>query len=172
MLVGDVLKPSEEDEEEEGEADDGESEDKTDKDDAEVKVPAMFEFEPVCRTVETVLSLRSQMPKVSKELYEVSGQARSLTPPFPNLPRFPEHSSRSPAPFVVAPHGKLRRAETALDVRRQVRVRFVVREGVRRRRGGHPRGGQHWRRAGRRAGLREARDEAASFHGGKSEFDF
>ena len=82
MLVDDVLKPSEEDEEEEEE--DDESEDKTDKDDAEVKVPAMFEFEPVCRTVETVLSLRSLMPKVSKELYEVSGHGQASC-------RWPDH---------------------------------------------------------------------------------
>ena len=67
MLVDDVLKPSEEDEEEE-------EEEKGDKDESEEgpKVPAMFEFEPVCRTIETVLSLRSQMPEISKSLYEVS----------------------------------------------------------------------------------------------------
>ena len=69
MLVDDVLKPSEEDEEEEEE-----KEEKGDKEESEdgPKVPAMFEFEPVCRTIETVLSLRSQMPEISKSLYEVS----------------------------------------------------------------------------------------------------
>ena len=50
-----------------------EKEEKTDKDDDEgPKVPAMFEFEPVCRTVEAVISLRSEMPGISKKLYEVS----------------------------------------------------------------------------------------------------
>ena len=69
ILVEDVLKPSEEDEEEV----DQEKEEKADQDATEEpKVPAMFEFEPVCRTVETVLSLRSQMPEISKKLYEVS----------------------------------------------------------------------------------------------------
>ena len=71
MLVDDVLKPSEEDEEEVA---DEEKEEKGDKEESEEgpKVPAMFEFEPVCRTIETVLSLRSQMPDISKSLYEVS----------------------------------------------------------------------------------------------------
>ena len=77
MLVDDVLQPSEEDEEEEEEKD----EEKGDKEESEdgPKVPAMFEFEPVCRTIETVLSLRSQMPEISKSLYEVSDNNRSLT---------------------------------------------------------------------------------------------
>ena len=71
MLVDDVLKPSEEDEEEE---ENEEKEEKGDKEESEdgPKVPAMFEFEPVCRTIETVLSLRSQMPEISKSLYEAS----------------------------------------------------------------------------------------------------
>ena len=80
MLVDDVLKPSEEDEEEVGEGE-KEDEEKGEKEDSEEgpKVPAMFEFEPVCRTIETVLSLRSQMPEISKSLYEVSDNNRSLT---------------------------------------------------------------------------------------------
>ena len=81
MLVDDVLKPSEEDEEEVEEEDEEKEEKKGDKEESEEgpKVPAMFEFEPVCRTIETVLSLRSQMPEISKSLYEVSDNNRSLT---------------------------------------------------------------------------------------------
>ena len=71
VLVDDVLKPSVEDEEEV----DREKEEKTESE--ESKVPAMFEFEPVCRTVETVLSLRSQIPEISKKLYEVSNNMSS-----------------------------------------------------------------------------------------------
>ena len=78
MLVDDVLKPSEEDEEEEENEEKEEKGDKEESDDGP-KVPAMFEFEPVCRTIETVLSLRSQMPEISKSLYEVSDNNRSLT---------------------------------------------------------------------------------------------